>query len=105
MIKYEHAISAAREYCEGLKIKAQIEQLSSRKLAEKFGRRPSAIRDVFKGRFVGSIPESERRQIVECLAERERLKGIYRGKTMEALKSKYKVCRQTIVDYAECVDG
>lgn len=101
MIRYEHAIQAATEYGEGLKIRKQIKQLSTRSLAQKFERTENTIRDIEKGKAV-RVPDDERRLIDSCIRERQRLEGIYQGKTMEVLKAKYRTSRATITQYLEC---
>lgn len=100
-MKYEHAIAAAKEYQEGLKIRRQIKALSTKSLALKFERRQESIRDIEKGKHPRNIPEDERKLILSCIEERKRLEGLYRGKTMEELKAKYHTSGASIQGYLE----
>lgn len=100
-MKYEHIIAASNEYEEGLRLSKEIRQLSTTNLASKFERREKSIRDIQKGRQPRNIPEDERKLILKCIRERQRLEGIYRGKTMEALKAKYHTSGASIRGYLE----
>lgn len=100
-MKFEHAIAAAKEYQEGLKIRQEIKNLSTKNLALKFERREESIRDIQKGRQPRNIPEEERLLIELCIRERQRLEGVYAGKTMEALKAKYRTSGATIASYMD----
>lgn len=100
-MKYEHIIAAAKEYQEGIRISREIKQLSTKNLAAKFERREESVRDIQKGKQPRHIPEDERQLIESCILERQRLEGIYRGKTMEALKAKYHTSGASIQGFLE----
>jgi len=60
-------------YLKGRKLRSQIIELSNRSLANKFARGEKTIAKVANG-MPCNVPEDERRLILACIAERDRLK-------------------------------
>ncbi len=99
------AITATKDYLRGRKIRAEIKLLSTDALSKKFERAPRTIRALARGGNPGYVPESERALISECTQERQRLEGIARGLTLDALAGKYRVSDKTIREYAKDFEG
>lgn len=99
------AIAATKDYLRGRKIRAEIKLLSTDALSKKFERAPRTIRAIARGGKPGYVPESELNLISECTKERQRLEGIARGLTLDALAGKYHVSDKTIREYAKDFEG
>lgn len=61
-------------YLQGQKLRKQIIELSNRSLANKFARGEKTIAKIANG-MPCSVPEDERRLILACISERDRLKS------------------------------
>jgi hypothetical protein len=103
--QYENAIKAAQEYSEGLKLKAEISELSSRPLAAKFECPRKSILMIQNGLTPTDILHEDLMLIRECVAHRRELEGRYKAKTLEAVSARYHVAKSTVKAYLEDFDG
>lgn len=99
--QYENAIKAAQEYAEGLKLKAEIGQLTARPLAAKFECPRKSILAIQNGLTPTNVLHEDLQLIRECVNHRRELEGRYKAKTLEAVSARYHVAKTTVKSYLE----
>tara|TARA_B100001105_G_scaffold245652_1_gene228498 strand:+ start:766 stop:1083 length:318 start_codon:yes stop_codon:yes gene_type:complete len=85
----------AEQYLEGLRLREQARQFSQRMLAQKFECSRRVIGQV-ANRMPCNLPEDEKRLILSCIAERDRLKSRAAELSMPRLCQVHGVAHQTI---------
>lgn len=87
-------------YLNGQKLRKQIIELSNRSLANKFARGEKTIAKVANG-MPCNVPEDERRLILACIAERDRLKSKASELGLNRLCKEYGFSHHTVLQYLE----
>lgn len=87
----------ALEYLEGRQMRTEAEALSNKRLSTKFERSQRTIAKV-ANRQPCKVPEEEQRLILQCIAERDRLKSGASIRTLEALARRYRVAKDSILN-------
>lgn len=87
-------------YLKGRKLRKQAIELSGRNLANKFGRSEKTIAKIANG-MPCNVPDDERRLILACISERDRLKSKASELSLNRLCKQNGVSHHTVLQQLE----
>jgi len=95
--------AAAKEYRELIKLNDQIKQLSNISLEKKleYGRR--SIAAIAEGRTVKCVTDEDRKLILACVSERERLLKIRNGDTRVKIARRHGIRNASVTEGLEYI--